>query len=158
MIFSLICHRFVTDSSSIHHRFITEQPTPHGEGMSAMGSRGRGCTLEFWTTRVHVPRLVPSVLSTRTARVDRTVCLVSRSLVQTRATGTGGGADVLDRPRTTPGEPKTRRRRGRPSIYKVLLHNDDYNKREYVVQVLLKHVEGYTVRGWVQRRARAVET
>ena len=27
----------------------------------------------------------------------------------------------------------------------MLLHNDDYNKREYVVQVLLKHVEGYTV-------------
>jgi len=27
----------------------------------------------------------------------------------------------------------------------VLLHNDDYNKREYVVQVLLKVVEGYTV-------------
>ena len=72
--------------------------------------------------------------------------VISRSLVISRATGTGGGADVLDRPRTTPGEPKTRRRRGRPSIYKVLLHNDDYNKREYVVQVLLKHVEGYTVR------------
>jgi len=26
-----------------------------------------------------------------------------------------------------------------------LLHNDDYNRREYVVQVLLKVVEGFTV-------------
>ena len=75
--------------------------------------------------------------------------VVSRSLVMTRASGTGG-ADVLDRPRTTPGEPKTRRSRRRPPVYKVLLHNDDYNKREYVVQVLLKHVDGYTVRRRVQ--------
>ena len=57
----------------------------------------------------------------------------------------GAGGDVLDRPTVLPGEPQTRRRRKRPPIYKVLLHNDDYNKREYVVQVLLKHVEGYTV-------------
>jgi ATP-dependent Clp protease adapter protein ClpS len=27
----------------------------------------------------------------------------------------------------------------------VLLHNDNFNKREYVVSVLLKVVEGYTV-------------
>ena len=33
----------------------------------------------------------------------------------------------------------------KPPIYKVLLHNDDFNKREYVVRVLLKVVEGYTV-------------
>lgn len=30
-------------------------------------------------------------------------------------------------------------------MYRVLLHNDNYNRREYVVQVLLKVVEGYTV-------------
>lgn len=36
-------------------------------------------------------------------------------------------------------------KRKKPPIYKVLLHNDDYNRREYVVQVLLKVVDGYTV-------------
>lgn len=29
-------------------------------------------------------------------------------------------------------------RRRKPPTYRVLLHNDDYNRREYVVQVLLK--------------------
>lgn len=37
------------------------------------------------------------------------------------------------------------RQKKRPPIYKVLLHNDDYNKREYVVQVLLKVVDGFSV-------------
>ena len=36
-------------------------------------------------------------------------------------------------------------RRRRPPSYRVLLHNDNVNKREYVVQVLLRVVEGYTV-------------
>ena len=35
-------------------------------------------------------------------------------------------------------------RKRKPPSYRVLLHNDDYNKREYVVQVLLK-VAGVTV-------------
>ena len=35
-------------------------------------------------------------------------------------------------------------KRRRPPSYRVLLHNDDHNKREYVVAVLLK------VRGWVE--------
>lgn len=30
-------------------------------------------------------------------------------------------------------------------IYKVMLHNDNYNRREYVVKILLKTVEGLTV-------------
>lgn len=36
-------------------------------------------------------------------------------------------------------------RKRRPPTYRVLLHNDNVNKREYVVSVLLKVVEGYTV-------------
>lgn len=40
---------------------------------------------------------------------------------------------------------KVEKRRKRPPIYKVMLHNDDFNKREYVVQVLLKAVQGYTI-------------
>lgn len=35
--------------------------------------------------------------------------------------------------------------RKKPPIYKVMLHNDNYNRREYVVKVLLKVVEGMTV-------------
>ncbi len=33
----------------------------------------------------------------------------------------------------------------RPPIYKVMLHNDNYNRREYVVKVLLKVVQGISV-------------
>lgn len=33
----------------------------------------------------------------------------------------------------------------KPPIYKVMLHNDNYNRREYVVKVLLTTVEGLTV-------------
>jgi len=33
----------------------------------------------------------------------------------------------------------------KPPIYKVLLHNDNTNRREYVVKVLLKIVDGLTV-------------
>lgn len=33
----------------------------------------------------------------------------------------------------------------RPPIYRVMLHNDNYNKREYVVKVLIKVVEGMGV-------------
>jgi ATP-dependent Clp protease adaptor protein ClpS len=59
--------------------------------------------------------------------------------------GTGMDGGVVERP-TLPGlTPKKDSEKKRPPVYKVLLHNDDYNKREYVVQVLLKCVEGYTV-------------
>ncbi|GAB4814171.1 hypothetical protein N2152v2_001217 [Parachlorella kessleri] len=59
------------------------------------------------------------------------------------AAGTGG--NVLDRPSTLPGLGKGKEVKPRkPPIYRVLLHNDNYNRREYVVQVLLKVVEGFT--------------
>lgn len=58
----------------------------------------------------------------------------------------GTGGNVIDRPTTTPDITKRRdTRKRRPPTYRVLLHNDNINKREYVVQVLLKVVEGYTV-------------
>ena len=40
---------------------------------------------------------------------------------------------------------RTETNRRKPPIYKVLLHNDNYNRREYVVKILLKIVEGMTV-------------
>ncbi len=33
----------------------------------------------------------------------------------------------------------------RPRFYRVMLHNDSYNRREYVVQVLMKTIPGMTV-------------
>ncbi|KAL5544724.1 hypothetical protein UlMin_008508 [Ulmus minor] len=61
----------------------------------------------------------------------------------------GGG--VLDKPtieRTRPGREsdfQKRRTRKISPPYRVLLHNDNYNKREYVVQVLMKVIPGMTV-------------
>jgi hypothetical protein len=40
---------------------------------------------------------------------------------------------------------RTESSKKKPPIYKVMLHNDNYNRREYVVKVLLKTVEGLTV-------------
>lgn len=62
------------------------------------------------------------------------------------ARSAGSGGNVIDRPSLLPGQ-DTRRdtRRRRPPSYRVLLHNDNYNRREYVVQVLMKVVEGTTV-------------
>ncbi|PIN00793.1 hypothetical protein CDL12_26704 [Handroanthus impetiginosus] len=63
--------------------------------------------------------------------------------------GTGGG--VLDKPvieKTTPGrqsEFDLRKSKKMSPPYRVLLHNDNYNKREYVVQVLMKVIPGMTV-------------
>jgi ATP-dependent Clp protease adapter protein ClpS len=40
---------------------------------------------------------------------------------------------------------RTESSKKKPPIYKVMLHNDNYNRREYVVKILLKTVEGLTV-------------
>jgi ATP-dependent Clp protease adaptor protein ClpS len=65
--------------------------------------------------------------------------------VEARGAGSAGG-NVIDRPATKPGQDKRRdAARRRPPSYRVLLHNDSYNRREYVVQVLMKVVEGTTV-------------
>jgi ATP-dependent Clp protease adaptor protein ClpS len=49
---------------------------------------------------------------------------------------------VLDAPTLAPTrEPAQKGARRKPPMYKVMLHNDNYNRREYVVRVLLKVVE-----------------
>nr|KAJ0211739.1 hypothetical protein LSAT_V11C400213000 [Lactuca sativa] len=61
------------------------------------------------------------------------------------------GDGVLDKPvieKTTPGresEFDLRKSRKMAPPYRVMLHNDDYNKREYVVQMLMKFIPGMTV-------------
>lgn len=58
---------------------------------------------------------------------------------------TGGG--VLDRPTTSPGRSSefdigTVKKRSSSPKYRVLLHNDNVNRRDYVVKVLLKVIDG----------------
>ncbi|KAL3629671.1 ATP-dependent Clp protease adapter protein CLPS1, chloroplastic [Castilleja foliolosa] len=65
--------------------------------------------------------------------------------------GVGKGGGVLDKPvieKTTPGresEFDLRKSRKMSPPYRVLLHNDNFNKREYVVQVLMKVIPGMTL-------------
>ncbi|KAK6127677.1 hypothetical protein DH2020_038593 [Rehmannia glutinosa] len=65
--------------------------------------------------------------------------------------GLGKGGGVLDKPvieKTTPGresEFDLRKSRKMSPPYRVMLHNDNYNKREYVVQVLMKVIPGMTL-------------
>ncbi|KEH27072.1 ATP-dependent Clp protease adapter protein CLPS1, chloroplastic [Medicago truncatula] len=74
-----------------------------------------------------------------------------RSTVMTMvASGKGGG--LLEKPptieKTTPGresEFDLRKSKKTSPPYRVMLHNDNYNKREYVVQVLMKVIPGMTV-------------
>ncbi|VFQ87147.1 unnamed protein product [Cuscuta campestris] len=61
----------------------------------------------------------------------------------------GGG--LLDRPvieKTTPAresEFNLRKSREKSPSYRVMLHNDEHNRREYVVQVLMKVIPGMTI-------------
>eukprot|EP00882_Tetradesmus_deserticola_P000581 GHRQ01000637.1.p4 GENE.GHRQ01000637.1~~GHRQ01000637.1.p4 ORF type:complete len:155 (+),score=39.56 GHRQ01000637.1:98-562(+) len=68
----------------------------------------------------------------------------SRKQLYIVAAGKGG---LLENPTiTTPTYDKgTESSKKKPPIYKVMLHNDNYNRREYVVKCLLKTVEGLTV-------------
>ncbi|KAL3824769.1 hypothetical protein ACJIZ3_020798 [Penstemon smallii] len=65
--------------------------------------------------------------------------------------GLGKGAGVLDKPvieKTTPGresEFDLRKSKKMSPPYRVMLHNDNFNKREYVVQVLMKVIPGMTL-------------
>ncbi|XP_061342103.1 ATP-dependent Clp protease adapter protein CLPS1, chloroplastic-like isoform X1 [Gastrolobium bilobum] len=75
-----------------------------------------------------------------------------RSIAMTvAAPGIGKGGGLLERPTietTSPGresEFDLRKSRKTSPPYRVLLHNDNYNKREYVVQVLMKVIPGMTL-------------
>ncbi|CAL0315313.1 unnamed protein product [Lupinus luteus] len=67
------------------------------------------------------------------------------------STGPGKGGGLLEKPvieKVTPGresEFDLKKSRKTAPPYRVMLHNDDYNKREYVVQVLMKVIPGMTV-------------
>ncbi|RZC24231.1 ATP-dependent Clp protease adapter protein CLPS1, chloroplastic isoform B [Glycine soja] len=67
------------------------------------------------------------------------------------ATGPGKGGGVLEKPvieKVTPGrESEFDLKKSRKSAppYRVILHNDNFNKREYVVQVLMKVIPGMTL-------------
>ncbi len=51
----------------------------------------------------------------------------------------------MDNPTTLPGfTPKKQSKGKRPPTYRVMLHNDSHNRREYVVKTLLKVVKGIT--------------
>ncbi|KAK9278983.1 hypothetical protein L1049_028565 [Liquidambar formosana] len=78
-------------------------------------------------------------------------CMNRSILTSISAAGPGKGGGLLERPtieRTTPGresEFDLRKSRKMSPPYRVLLHNDNYNKREYVVQVLMKVIPGMTL-------------
>jgi ATP-dependent Clp protease adaptor protein ClpS len=57
-----------------------------------------------------------------------------------RAKSGGGVAE-----KTTTKLPGSETKKKLPPMYKLMLHNDNYNRREYVVQILIKVVENYTV-------------
>eukprot|EP01024_Parvocaulis_polyphysoides_P047345 TRINITY_DN4488_c0_g1_i6.p1 TRINITY_DN4488_c0_g1~~TRINITY_DN4488_c0_g1_i6.p1 ORF type:complete len:138 (-),score=12.33 TRINITY_DN4488_c0_g1_i6:296-709(-) len=58
----------------------------------------------------------------------------------------GGGSGVIERPGLQTGEvTKDTTKSKKAPKYKVLLHNDSFNKREYVVKVLMKVVDGLTM-------------
>ncbi|KAK9839837.1 hypothetical protein WJX81_005302 [Elliptochloris bilobata] len=107
---------------------------PAGSRLAAPGVvAGLGLT---W----HAATLWPSYLARREGVSLRGV---RRDVI--RAAGPGGG--VLDRPTiSVPGlDIGKETQRQRPRFYRVMLHNDNFNRREYVVQVLLKIIPGMTV-------------
>ncbi|KAE9605676.1 hypothetical protein Lal_00025599 [Lupinus albus] len=67
------------------------------------------------------------------------------------STGPGKGGGLLENPvieKVTPGRESDfdlKKTRKTAPPYRVMLHNDNYNKREYVVQVLMKVIPGMTV-------------
>lgn len=68
------------------------------------------------------------------------------SRFEVQASKKDGGSSVIDRPTIDSDTLKKNLFSSqKPPIYRVLLHNDDFNRREYVVQILLKVVEGMTV-------------
>ncbi|CAG7903763.1 hypothetical protein BRARA_G02508 [Brassica rapa] len=84
--------------------------------------------------------------------VSKGPCVNNRGVLITMSTSVvGKGGGVLDKPiieKTTPGresEFDLRKSKKMAPPYRVILHNDNFNKREYVVQVLMKVIPGMTV-------------
>ncbi|KAK8479597.1 hypothetical protein V6N13_042434 [Hibiscus sabdariffa] len=81
----------------------------------------------------------------------RGACTNRGVLMAIYTTGSGKGAGILEKPvieRTTPGresEFNLKKSRKIAPPYRVILHNDNFNKREYVVQVLMKVIPGMTL-------------
>ncbi|OMO90231.1 Adaptor protein ClpS, core [Corchorus capsularis] len=107
--------------------------------------------------RLNFPPGIALRLITRSAYVGekhslcRGPCTNRSILMAISTTGPGKGAGVLDKPvieRTTPGresEFDLRKSRKIAPPYRVILHNDNFNKREYVVQVLMKVIPGMSL-------------
>ncbi|KAK4766082.1 hypothetical protein SAY87_007724 [Trapa incisa] len=77
-------------------------------------------------------------------------CPSRSNLMPISVTASGKGGGLLERPtiETTPvreSEFDVRKSRKTTPPYRVLLHNDNFNKREYVVQVLMKVIPGMTL-------------
>ncbi|KAH9771933.1 ATP-dependent clp protease adapter protein clps1 [Citrus sinensis] len=75
---------------------------------------------------------------------------INRSVLMTvLASAPGKGGGLLERPViTAPGresEFDLKKKRKTSPPYRVILHNDNFNKREYVVQVLMKVIPGMTL-------------
>jgi ATP-dependent Clp protease adaptor protein ClpS len=114
-----------------------------------------------------VPKTCPPVAAVSIGRTIRSCqalpwptagnCLAQRRQLVRVSAGKGG---VLDNPTiTTPTPVKgTESSKKKPPIYKVMLHNDNYNRREYVVKILLKTIEGLTVDDAVNVMQEAHET
>ncbi|GER51588.1 ATP-dependent Clp protease adapter protein clpS [Striga asiatica] len=83
--------------------------------------------------------------------IDHKQWATLNTLMTMQVVGDSKGGGVLDKPiieKTTPGresEFDLRKSRKMSPPYRVLLHNDDQNKREYVVQVLMKVIDGMTL-------------
>uniref|UniRef100_A0A7N2MSQ7 Adaptor protein ClpS core domain-containing protein n=1 Tax=Quercus lobata TaxID=97700 RepID=A0A7N2MSQ7_QUELO len=114
------------------------------------------------------PTKLPGISGDKYANYKQ--CNQRSILMAVTAAGAGKGGGLLEKPtieRTTPGRESefdlrmllqmplhtstgyakfdSRKSRKMAPPYRVMLHNDNYNKREYVVQVLMKVIPGMTV-------------
>lgn len=110
--------------------------------MAALQGRFSGCTAGKTRQAVQLSRSSAGALTKGSPAARHDLSYHQRRIVCAKE----NGGNVIDRPTTLPGLKKGKDVQHRkPPMYRVLLHNDTYNRREYVVRVLLKVVEGYTV-------------
>mmetsp|Transcript_20873 Transcript_20873/g.34940 ORF Transcript_20873/g.34940 Transcript_20873/m.34940 type:complete len:182 (-) Transcript_20873:463-1008(-) len=114
----------------------------------AIPAQRRGKGLSQLTSTPKEAARAQLVKSKAGRKVLLTVAHVGSVYQSPRAGEAGGG--VLDKPAVAPkkdsdNEVSTTRKTKKPPQYRVLLHNDSFNKREYVVQVLLKIIPGMSV-------------